>query len=374
MNNTEEVKEGASVMVLTPYEITKAELTKLAEDYKNLVVSEETFEEAKKARLALRGKRYDIQNVLKHNKGVLNKLKDSQEELANSLVNIILPVEDAIDSGIKTIEKRKEEEKQRKEREEKERIDKINNLLYHLENNTFSEICKADSHKRIDDIIETLKNYDISNTVYQEFTSKAIAIKDMMIAKAFDQKEVIEKKEEQKREAERLEAIRRDQEAKERELKEMQEEVERERLKKEDDLRKALEKEQAEKKAEADRIEAERLAKLKAEQDKLAEEKAEFERQKQAEEDRKAAEARAKKEEEDRIEAERLAKIKEEERLKRQEELRPDKEKLIEFSKSLSAIQFPELKNMDAQKILLGVKVSIGEIQEFIERSIETQL
>src|SRR3972149_5795777 len=103
--------------ILKPFDIQKEELQKLANDYTNLVVTEETFEEAKKARAVCRENRIGIEKILKHNKGILNGKKAEQEAMAEELVAIISPTEDKIDSGIKAIEQKKELEKKRKEEE-----------------------------------------------------------------------------------------------------------------------------------------------------------------------------------------------------------------------------------------------------------------
>ena len=105
-----------------PYPEKQDELRQLANDYKDLVVTEETFGEAKKARKALRDERYSLQNIEKANNAILNDLKGKNKSLAQELIGIIRPVEDKIDEQIKSIEKKKAEEKAEKERKKQEQM------------------------------------------------------------------------------------------------------------------------------------------------------------------------------------------------------------------------------------------------------------
>jgi len=105
-----------------PYPEKQDELRQLANDYKKLIVTPATFEEAKKARKTLRDERYNLQKIEKSNNGILNDLKGQNKILSHDLIGIIRPVEDRIDEQIKAIEKKKADEKAAKEREKQEQM------------------------------------------------------------------------------------------------------------------------------------------------------------------------------------------------------------------------------------------------------------
>lgn len=126
-----------------------------------------------------------------------------------------------------------------------------------------------------------------------------------------------------------------------------------------------LERQKAEMETDRKKQEAIRLAELKAEREELerqqaelAKQRAEVEAEKQRQEQERLAKEKAEREEQQRIERERLMKEAEAKRLaeleaerKRQEELRPDKEKLEQFADSLLTISIPSLskKSKEAQ-------------------------
>lgn len=121
---TETQTQPTEVKVLSSFDVNKADLAVFIADYTNLVVTPETFEEAKKARLAIREKRYAIQNQQKKNDDariLWNKSsKESNDKNAKELIAILEPVELEIDKGIKVIEEAKEAVKQAKLQAEKE--------------------------------------------------------------------------------------------------------------------------------------------------------------------------------------------------------------------------------------------------------------
>ncbi len=107
--------------------IKEQELHQLAKDYANLVVTEEkaSFDAGKKARLALRNERYNIQNIVKEKKAILNEVKKKIEDKGDKYISIILPAEEHIDSQIKEIEAEQNRIKEEKRLAEEERKRKL---------------------------------------------------------------------------------------------------------------------------------------------------------------------------------------------------------------------------------------------------------
>lgn len=110
------------VSQLATFETSKAELIAFVSDYENLVVTPETFEEAKKARAALKAKRVEISKIAKRNTDALNDLKNQNWANEAAMIGEIEPTENKIDEGIKAIEQIKANEKAEKERLEREAV------------------------------------------------------------------------------------------------------------------------------------------------------------------------------------------------------------------------------------------------------------
>ena len=132
MMEAKETKAKVTAVKIVPYPEIQDELRNLALKYENLVVTRETYDEAKNARLELRDKRYEIQNITKKNKSILNETKKTIEARAEELISLIRPREDEIDKKIKDIEAKIEEEKEKKRQEEerkrKEMIQKLSDV------------------------------------------------------------------------------------------------------------------------------------------------------------------------------------------------------------------------------------------------------
>lgn len=129
-------EEKLTLKKLDASDIKKAELQAMADKYANLVVTEETVEEANKARLSLRRERLDIQKDEKFNNDVLNKAKKINASKAEELIGLIEPREKELEAKIDkvkaAIEKREKEEKEKEEKRiaaHKAAITMIENLL-----------------------------------------------------------------------------------------------------------------------------------------------------------------------------------------------------------------------------------------------------
>lgn len=310
---------------LATFQSTMDDLIALVNDYSNLVVNDETFEEAKKARAALRDKRFEIQKIEKQNTAQLNDLKEQNWENAKRLIAIIAPTEEKIDSGIKAIEQRKAEVKAEKERIEREKIEAA---------------IRLDQERKAKAEADRLAKI--------EAEQKAEAERLATLQAEIDAKN--------KAEQERLDKIKAEQEEKERAMRAEQERIQKEQKEREDKIKAEQAKIEAEKRAIIEQKEREE-----AEKKRLAE--LEIAKKEAAEKARIESEAKSKREAAEKSEAEkRIA-----EELARQEALKPDLVKLAEFSESLKSISLPLLKDSKAQAIIGNVKIKLSEISQFIK-------
>ncbi len=371
---------------LKPFEIQKAKLQQLAKDC-DIVVTDETFEEAKKNRKLLRDERFAIQNILKENKAIINTLKGDQEKKAEELIAISQPTEDKLDAGIKEIENRKEIEKEKKERAAQEKIAariatlfenemKFNGEVYELGENTISPV--------------QVKVF--SDTEFYTFL-EGVKVEHLKI---LDQKR--QEAEAKKAQEEALEKQRQEQEEEKREL-EKQAHLQAKKLIEE---REAFEEARKKAQEDIDRQKRELEAEKAAEQLKKIEEEEDL-WQKRGQELIGAGYSFdgsfyvipnfrkfnkhdiislspsgfsdvivLGRNEIERVKSEQEVKLKKEQddKAKRAEALRPDKEKLSEFALSLNEIKYPKLENEASNKIVDDAMTMILGAQEFINQSI----
>jgi len=154
---------------LTPYPNIREELQQMVQDYKDTVVNEDTFEDAKKVRATIREKRYLIQNIGKDNASTIAQVSKLNKKTAEDLINIIKPVEDRIHEEIKAIEDRKEAEKAERERKDQERrrvlADKANDIkLYVLE-----RISNGLTSDQAAELLATLSDMEITEDKFEDF-------------------------------------------------------------------------------------------------------------------------------------------------------------------------------------------------------------
>jgi hypothetical protein len=322
-----ETKELQTIQIkpLATFESTMDDLITLVNDYANIVVNDETFEEAKKARATLRNKRVEIQKIEKQNTDQLNDLKNQNWANAEKLIAIITPTEDKIDSGIKAIENRKAEAKAEKERIEREKIEAAIRLDQ-------ERVAKAEADR--------LAKIEAEQKIEAE---RLAALQADIDAK-------------NKAEQERLDKIKAEQEEKEQAFRAEQLRIQKEQQEREAKI-----------KAEQDKMEAEKraIAEQKAREDAEKKRLAELDQAKKeaAEKARIEAEAKVKREAEEKAVAEKKAA----DEIARQEALKPDKNKLLELSTSILLMKFPELKDRKAQSILGSVKIKMEEVSQYIQ-------
>ncbi len=333
---------------LKPFEFEKAELIEFVSDYKNYVVTKETYAEAVKARAKIREKRYAIDKTLDNNNKILNEKKKRQKEMAGEFYDIVLPVEEHLDSGIKAVDQIKADEKARKEKEEADRLAKIE------EEKRLAMEAELQAEK---DRLEVIRVEQERVQKEQDEKAEALRLKE----------EAFLKKQEDDRKAAEAELLKKQLEA-QAEIDRKNAEAKAELKKQEDELKarqkelalqekEAIDKKKKEQDEANEKIRLEKVAIEKEKADLLA-------KAKQAEADKKA--------EEERIEADRLAKIEEEAEAKRQEALRPDKDKLLSFSSSLESMVYPELSGEpESKRVLEQVQATILGLQVYIREAVE---
>ena len=248
---------------------------------------------------------------------------ENNNKNAAFIQDLIARIEEPLQIECKRWDEEKARIKAEKERKEKERVDgirySINKIAFML-----NAAANKDS-KGIQEISDTLESIEITTQWYAEFVEEAQRTADDVYAKLQDM--IITAQRREKEDAERL--------------------AEAERLEK---IRKEQEKAQSKIDEENRRIQAER-ASLEAESRAIAQ------REREREIARLAAE-RAKKEEQERLEREAQAKINREASEKaeaeRREALKPDLEKVKDYTERLLSTWEPELSNKKAEGLLLN--------------------
>ncbi len=250
--------KNSELSILKPFDIQKEELHKLVKDYHNLVVTEETLEEAIKARRVLWDIILKAEKILKENKSILNTLKGEQESKADEFISIVSPTKERIDGDIKAIEQKKKDEKARKEKEAMVKITNRTNLLYELGVKVVGSTYSLGEHS-----IEAVQIKVLSDVEFDQFVelvkAEALIIENQRIEEENNRKELEEQLEKQKQEQEaerkRLENVAKEQKEKEeklvaeqaridREAKEKQQKAEQELADKQEQFRKQQEEEQ----------------------------------------------------------------------------------------------------------------------------------
>lgn len=271
----EVLKEATGeLIILSDFKETAAELKAVVKKHSKLIVSEENLDSAKQARLEIREYRYSLQNLLKHNKGFLNKAKEKLEEDTEKLISILTPEEDRIHSSIRDIETKKEREKEEERKREEERVNKISSAIQKYETLLRGLVLTANDKESLSQLEEELEKLqsDIKEEVFDEFNFEAIDLHESMTnqksvilerikEREFQEKERIRLAEERKK----LDAEKAEYEAWRKE-KEEAEKAEAEKKAKEEAEKKANEEEELRKKN------LEQAEKLKAEEEKKSKE------------------------------------------------------------------------------------------------------
>jgi hypothetical protein len=164
----------------------ETELIQLADDNKNLVVTEELFDQAKKARQNLRAERFTIQKIQKANKGILNELKGQNDSIAAKLINIIAPVEGEIDLKIKSIEAKKSEVKAAKDRAKAEQMTEWNRKAQLILDHS-DTLINALTVEDIENVITQVDQVDLTEDQFGAY----LLIAQQNVSKVLEQAETV---------------------------------------------------------------------------------------------------------------------------------------------------------------------------------------
>lgn len=305
------------------------------------IIDNKTYEEAKKSRTTLVTARTTIE---KQDKLIASKIKSLREKVGDAtqeLIKITLPSEEKQQEEVRRYEAIKEAEKAEKERIENERKE---NIQKEIETIYQTEKAKIDS--LLFSGIETL-NTDWENGLFQTDKSKfeefslQFTSKLQMLKQQFEEKSNILID----KEKQRIESEK---------LAQERAQFEKEKSEREKTERADREKREAEQKA-IDDANKKRQQELDAKENELK--KAEAKRKSEIE-----AEQKAKEEAENKAKEEAAKKAKEKAEAKRIEELKPDKEKAMSYIESLRfTSEFPDLKDKEVSEALLKIRDGLNK-------------
>lgn len=323
-----------------------------------VVYNNDQLKKVSDARKQIKNTRVLIEKTCKSFRDVHTQINKEYSAKEKEFVNVLSPVEDALQAEEDKVENLKEqiriEEEQKQEATFKSRVVELEDLG--MQSKDFGQFYALNELK-----VASVDLKFMPESGYISFLNevKEEDAKLKEVARLADEKakaeaaELQRVKDAQEAEAKRLEAIAKEQADKQRQIEEAQARIDAEKK------RIADEKEAAEqaKVREQELIKAREEARVKA----IADEKARVERE------RIAAEEKAKADEAARIEAERKAV----EKAARKEARKPDVQKLKDFSVSITGIVSPELKSPEADAILSHAVLQLKKVSEFIEQEIE---
>ncbi len=146
-------------IVLQDIEKSKELMSNIANKYKNLIVKKDNLKAGIAARKHIREYRYAIQNLEKHNTKTLNEAKRQDKDYCESLVNILMPIEIAIDKQIKIIEDKTEEDKRLKKEAEESRVRLLQEAIATFRNGFYHHFANCKTPEQLKEIIETIEEY-----------------------------------------------------------------------------------------------------------------------------------------------------------------------------------------------------------------------
>lgn len=328
-------------MNIEKFDPTAAELTKIADEAKSIVIKDYNDKEgialADEMRKKLKTARVQIQKTGKEMREEAVNFQRAVIAKEKELVAIIEPVEQEIKQKLDEIEKQKEIEQRklvlpdRRSQVEQLGFEPDDEQLLQMDSEQFADFIRGKKEERLELDRKAFEEERIKKA--QEEAERKAAEE----AKLAEERRKIEEEkaliaEEQRKidEAKRINEARKEAE---------------ERARKEAEARAQEEKERAER----EKKEAEERARQE-ERDRIAAEQAEVERKRKEAEEKKAAE-----------EAEKA----------RQEALRPDKDKMLAFAKTLSDIEVPQCATEKGQAFARMIKEELNEIANKINNNIE---
>lgn len=303
------------------YNITDAAIAKMKEQYADLTITDHASYDAVRVAIGeCRTKRVAVEKKRKELKKDALEYGRRVDSEAKRIVGLLLEIEEPLKDKKQTVDDEKRRIKEEKERMERERVEAIRQKIVMIESSANTQGLSSD---QILSLQEWLRNMEITEKEFQEFTDEALNTKGRVVGILSEAHKLKVQEEaeaaERKAEIERLEKLREEQEAEQRRL---------------DKEREAIE---AEKKAEQERKDREEL-------ERQAQERADKEAKEKLEE-----EERERKEKEE-TEAKELA---------RQEALKPDKDKLVAYGEALLAVPAPTLTDKKALEVLATAQHSL---------------
>ncbi len=171
---------AAALALFAPLE---AEVNTLAERYRNVAFDMSTpkgFKAAKDARLELRESgRFALQRLRDKTKDQLNDCKKVVDAEAARLIEIVRPVETAVDEQITVHENKLAAEKAERDRIEAERRQKHQDAIAKIE--SYVALAEGLPIERIEAGLAYVRNIDVSTAVFEDFAVRASAQKDATI-------------------------------------------------------------------------------------------------------------------------------------------------------------------------------------------------
>lgn len=170
----------AALALFSPLE---TDVQTLAERYRDVAFDMSTpkgFKSAKEARLELRESgRFAVQRLRDKTKDQLNDCKKVVDGEATRLIEIVEPVEAAVDEQIKVHEKKLADEKAERDRKEAERAQRHLDAIAKIER--YVTMAEGLPIERIEAGLAYVREIDVSAEVFEDFTVRAQAQKDVTI-------------------------------------------------------------------------------------------------------------------------------------------------------------------------------------------------
>lgn len=346
---------------LTQYDTTTAAIAELSRRYMSLEIKglddREGFEACHVARIHIKAKRVAVEKRAKELRADAIRFQKDCISVEKGIITQLQPIEDHLSDEENRVLEARAQIKAEAEAKIAAVVKARADLLYSLD-------CRFDGTKWLYRGTDIATQTEIANMVDESFDSVCKTIQDVkdVEAKAEAEAEVA-----RKAEVDRLAKIAEEQDriaaeqAKERERlaaegKALQDE--RDRL-----VREARAAEEAILKAEQDKLRAAEMEKAKAE----AAEKARIETEARIKREAEEKEVKAKAEAEEAARREEKVKIAAEKKLAR----RPDKEKLLAYSRAISDIPLPELKHAEFTSLLETTVTEIGQVLSDLNKRME---
>ncbi len=191
--------ENQIITISNPEEVKRL-ITAIAEKHKEMIVTKDNLDEARKGRRELLTTRTSLEKLSAHNTKIFNAAKDASKQQINDLIAITEPVEEEIDKQIKVIEQEKQRLKDEEDRKERERVEKIETTIqkYRKElSESYLKIKAGDAElPEFIAMLEALKKEDMQEfqfegeQLYYEYESKTAELRELIEKKKEEAKQL----------------------------------------------------------------------------------------------------------------------------------------------------------------------------------------